>query len=110
SSDQGSIAKAIQYIEQNYDQDLSLQVLRQHVHLSKNYFSNLFKREMGEGVIDYITKVRLERAKALLRNTDLKSSEVGILIGISDSKYFSKLFKKMTGVTPSEYRDGVKSM
>ncbi|WHX48029.1 response regulator [Paenibacillus woosongensis] len=110
SSDQGSIAKAVQYIEQNYDQDLSLQVLSQHVHLSKNYFSNLFKREMGEGVIDYITKVRLERAKALLRNTDLKSSEVGMLVGISDSKYFSKLFKKMTGATPSEYRDGIKSI
>ncbi|GAA0138074.1 response regulator [Paenibacillus sp. YSY-4.3] len=110
SSDQGIVAKAIQYIEQNYDQDLSLQVLSQHVHLSKNYFSNLFKREMGEGVIDYITKVRLERAKALLRNTDLKSSEISMLIGISDSKYFSKLFKKMIGATPSEYRDGIKSM
>ncbi|MFD3260130.1 response regulator [Paenibacillus lentus] len=110
SSDQGSVAKAIQYIEQNYDQDLSLQVLSQYVHLSKNYFSNLFKREMGEGVIDYITKVRLDRAKALLRNTDLRSSEIGTLIGVSDSKYFSKLFKKMTGATPSEYRDGMKSM
>lgn len=110
SSDQGSVAKAIQYIDQNYDQDLSLQVLSQYVHLSKNYFSNLFKRETGEGVIDYITKVRLDHAKALLRNTDLKSSEISVLVGISDSKYFSKLFKKMTGVTPSEYREGIKSI
>jgi len=105
SSDQAAIPKVIAYIDQNYDRELSLQVLSRHVHLSKNYLANLFKKETGEGVIDYITKVRLERAKALLRGTDLKSGEICSKVGIPDSKYFSKLFKKMEGMTPSEYRE-----
>ncbi|RJE90335.1 response regulator [Paenibacillus sp. 1011MAR3C5] len=105
SSDQGSIPKIIAFIDQNYDKELSLQILSEHVHLSKNYLANLFKKETGEGVIDYITRVRMDRAKSLLRGTDLKSSEISLKVGIPDSKYFSKLFKKMTGVTPSEYRE-----
>lgn len=107
SSDQGTIPKVIAYIEQNYDQELSLQVLSEQVHLSKNYLANLFKKERGEGVIDYITRVRIDRAKSLLRGTDLKSADISLKVGIPDSKYFSKLFKKMTGVTPSEYREAV---
>ena len=104
SSDLGAIPKVIAYIDQNYAQELSLQILSQYVHLSKNYLANLFKKETGEGVIDYINKVRIERAKVLLRNTDLKSSEICSMVGVLDSKYFSKLFKKMEGLTPSEYR------
>ena len=73
--------------------------------MNASYFSRLFKKETGEGVIDYINKVRIERAKVLLRNTDLKSSEICSMVGVLDSKYFSKLFKKMEGLTPSEYRD-----
>ena len=99
----------IAYIDQNYAQELSLQILSQYVHLSKNYLANLFKKETGEGVIDYINKVRLERAKALLRSTDLKSSEICSMVGVLDSKYFSKLFKKLEGMTPSEYREAKKS-
>ncbi|MBU5443675.1 response regulator [Paenibacillus sp. MSJ-34] len=106
SSDKGAIPKVIAYIEQNYDQALSLQVLSQYVHLSKNYLAHLFKKETGEGIIDYITRIRLERAKVLLRGTDLKSGEISLMVGIPDSKYFSKLFKKMVGATPSEYREG----
>lgn len=109
SSDQGAIPKVMAYIEQNYDRELSLQVLSQHVHLSKNYLANLFKKETGQGVIDYITKVRLERAKALLRGTDLRSGEICSRVGIPDAKYFSKLFKKMEGMTPSEYRERIGS-
>jgi two-component system response regulator YesN len=109
SSNQGAIPKVIAYIEQNYEQELSLLVISQQVHLSKNYLANLFKKETGEGVIDYITRVRMDRAKALLRSTELKSGEIGPKVGIADAKYFSKLFKKMTGVTPGEYRDGVRA-
>lgn len=105
SSDQGVIPKVIAYIDQHYAQELSLQILSQHAHLSKNYLANLFKKETGEGVIDYINKVRLERAKALLRSTELKSGEICSMVGVSDSKYFSKLFKKLEGMTPSEYRE-----
>jgi two-component system response regulator YesN len=109
SSNQGAIPKVIAYIEQNYEQELSLLVISQQVHLSKNYLANLFKKETGEGLIDYITRVRIDRAKALLRSTELKSGEIGPKVGIADAKYFSKLFKKMTGVTPSEYRDAVRA-
>lgn len=104
-SDQGVIPKVIAYIDQHYAQELSLHILSQYVHLSKNYLANLFKKETGEGIIDYINKVRLERAKILLRSTDLKSGEICSMVGVLDSKYFSKLFKKMEGITPSEYRE-----
>jgi two-component system response regulator YesN len=107
SSDQGTISKVVTYIEQNYDKELSLQILSVHVHLSKNYLAHLFKKERGEGVIDFITRVRIDRAKSLLRGTDLRSADISQKVGIPDSKYFSKLFKKMTGVTPSEYREAV---
>jgi two-component system response regulator YesN len=65
----------------------------------------LFKKETGEGFVEYVTKFRVEKAKALLKNADLKAVEVGPMVGFSDPKYFSKVFKKTTGMTPSEFKD-----
>jgi len=103
NSDRNSIIKATQYIQQYYHQEISLQSISTLVHLSKNYFANLFKKEVGESFLEYLTRIRIDKAKTLLTG-DLKAGDVGSLVGIQDPKYFSKVFKKITGVSPSEYR------
>ena len=94
-----------QYIDQNYSSSLSLDSLAAQVHLSPSYFSKLFKREMGENLSTYIQNTRIERAKILLRTTDKKAYEIAEEVGIYDPVYFSKIFKKATGLKPREYRN-----
>lgn len=106
-SDRNSIIKATQYIQQFYHQEISLQSISSLVHLSKNYFASLFKKEVGESFLEYLTRIRIEKAKSLLTG-DLKAGDVGSLVGIQDPKYFSKVFKKITGVSPSEYRHWIR--
>ena len=103
NSDRNSIIKATQYIQQYYDQEITLQSISRLVHLSKNYFANLFRKEVGESFLEYLTRIRIEKAKILLTG-ELKAGDVGTWVGIQDPKYFSKVFKKITGVSPSEYR------
>ena len=93
-----------QYIDENYSMNLSLDLLAAQVHLSPSYFSKLFKREMGENFSTYILNTRIEQAKLLLRTTDKKAYEIAEAVGIYDPVYFSKIFKKVTGVKPKEYR------
>lgn len=107
NSDRNSIIKATQYIQQYYQQEISLQLISNLVHLSKNYFANLFKKEMGESFLEYLTRLRIEKAKSLLTG-ELKTADIGHLVGIADPKYFSKVFKKNVGVSPSEYRTRAK--
>ncbi len=99
------IYKVKQYIDQNYSTNLSLDALATMVHLSPSYFSKLFKREMGENLSTYILNTRVERAKFLLRTTDKKAYEIAEAVGIYDPVYFSKIFKKSTGLKPKEYRE-----
>ncbi|MDG0811647.1 response regulator [Cohnella rhizosphaerae] len=103
NSDRNSIVKATQYIRQYYDREISLQFISGLVHLSKNYFANLFKKEVGESFLEYLTRIRIDNAKELLRQ-EMRTGDVGSLVGIPDPKYFSKVFKKITGLSPSEYR------
>lgn len=99
------IYKVKRYIDQNYSSSLSLDALAAMVHLSPSYFSKLFKREMGENLSTYILNTRIERAKFLLRSTNKKAYEIAESVGIYDSVYFSKVFKKATGLKPKEYRE-----
>ena len=109
SRTQGNIDSIIyevkQYIDQNYSASLSLDALAAMVHLSPSYFSKLFKREMGENLSTYILNTRIERAKFLLRTTDKKAYEIAEAVGIYDPVYFSKIFKKATGLKHKEYRE-----
>lgn len=109
SRTQGNIDSIIyevkQYIDHNYSASLSLDALAARVHLSPSYFSKLFKREMGENLSTYILNTRIEHAKFLLRTTDKKAYEIAEAVGIYDPVYFSKIFKKVTGLKPKEYRD-----
>lgn len=91
-------------IDQNYSKDISLEMAAKHVHLSQAYLSELFKREAGIGFIDYKTSIRIENAKKLLTSTSMSINEICGKVGYTDPKYFSKLFKAVTGKTLSEYR------
>ncbi|MDY3619361.1 response regulator transcription factor [Agathobaculum sp.] len=92
------------YIAQHYAEDLSLENLAGQVYLSPSYLSKLFKREVGENLSTYVQGVRIEQAKTLLRTTGLKTYEVAERVGISDPVYFSRIFKKLTGVKPKDFR------
>ena len=101
------IEKAKDYIHQHYsDEDLNAEKLCDILHISTNYFSSLFKKETGLTFTTYLTQIRIDQAKKLLRNTDLKTFDIGNQVGYSQGHYFSYVFKKNTGVSPTEYRNG----
>ncbi|RED64005.1 response regulator [Cohnella lupini] len=100
------IHRAVEYIETNYSNDkMSLQDLCRHVLMSTSYFSLVFKQHTGETFIEYLTAVRITKAKELLHNTTLKFYEIAEQVGYKDPNYFSILFKKHTGTTPKDYRE-----
>ena len=99
------IDKAKKYIQENYqNEDMSLLSVASNVNVSSNHFSAVFRKETGETFIDYLTTVRMEKAKDLLACTSMKTSEVGFEVGYRDPHYFSYIFKKTQGMTPKDYR------
>ncbi|MDF2922319.1 MAG: response regulator [Paenibacillaceae bacterium] len=96
--------KAIRYIERNYKHDCSIHDVAQHVHLSVSYFSNLFKKETGDNYTNYLTRFRLDKAKVLLSNTNMKISEIAEAVGYDDPNYFTTVFRHWQQCSPSEYR------
>jgi len=100
------ILKAQEYIQRNYaNKDISLHSVAREVSISPNHFSTVFSQETGETFISYITRVRLEKAKILLRTTQKRTTDVGYEVGYNDTHYFSYVFKKHIGMTPKEYRN-----
>lgn len=99
-----SIRVAKIYIREHYMEPIKLSDVAKEVHLNPSYFSTLFKKEVGVNFNDFLIDCRLEAAKNLLRTTTLSISQITETIGYTDTKYFSKLFVKITGVKPSEYR------
>lgn len=99
------LRQAVSYIDTHFDQeDISLNRVAQTVGMSPNHFSSIFSQEMGTTFIEYLIGKRMERAKELLRTTQLRSSEVAYRVGYRDPHYFSSTFKKIQGMTPREYR------
>lgn len=99
------IQDILDYIDCNYMQDISLVTASEYVHMNHIYISRLIKKETGETFLDILTKTRMKKACELLTNTDLKTYEISYKVGINDCNYFSQVFKKNLGVTPSEYRE-----
>ncbi len=99
------VKESIKLIEKNYDRNLSLEEICREVAVSKNYFSYLFKRETGMNLWNYLTIIRLQHAKQLLEETDLKSYEIAFKVGYDNPSYFSKIFRKYENMTPNEYRE-----
>jgi two-component system response regulator YesN len=98
------IRLAQEYVARKYAEQITLQDVANSVFLSANYFSTLFKTQTGVTFLDYLTKVRMENAKTMLRTSLMNVSEIAYAVGYTDEKYFSKLFNKMIGVKPTEYR------
>lgn len=99
------VAKSIEYIKQHYmDPKLSLKSVCFHVSMSSSYFSSIFKQTSGKTFVEFVTHIRMEKAKELLNMSSLKSYEIAYAVGYSDPHYFSGAFKKHTGETPTDYR------
>lgn len=98
------IHKLNRYIVEHLDKDLSLAVLADAVYLNPSYLSNLYKTYTGRNISDYITELRVERAKALLAESQAKVQEVALAVGFDTAGYFTRFFKKHVGVTPQEFR------
>ena len=101
------LKQAICYIDEHYrSEDISLNRVAKEVDLSPNYLSAVFSQEMGTTFVEYLTAKRMEKARELLRASDLRSGEIAAAVGYKDSHYFSFLFKKTQGCTPRDYRSG----
>jgi len=99
------IARARAFIDRNFQRDLTLEEVSREVHVSPYYFSKLFKEQTGENFINYLTLRRIETAKQLLTDGSLNVKSICTEIGYHDPNYFSRLFKRFEGITPTEYRD-----
>ncbi|MCL1810433.1 MAG: AraC family transcriptional regulator [Clostridiales bacterium] len=98
------IAKAVSYILESYKDRISLKDIASTLHTSPSYLSMLFKQEMGFTITDYLNQVRIGRSRELLSEGNLSLLDIAVQSGFEDQSYFSKVFKKINGVTPKEYR------
>ena len=104
SNDKLPIAHTKRYIVQNYQKPLRLPDIAEYVGLNPQYLSVLFKRDVGISMSSYIAKIRIEKAKLLLQNTNLPITDIAENVGYEDSKYFSRVFKRHFGIRPTEFR------
>jgi len=103
-AEEGSIGRAIHFIENNFYRNISLEEVSQEVHMNTNYFSTPFKRQTGMKYIDYLTDLRMEKARNLILNTDLKITNIAQMVGYASTKHFARLYKKKYGETPNGRR------
>ena len=95
---------AKEYVQEHYYQNLMLADVAQKVGISAGYLSTLFQKELSKGFVDYLNEIRIEHACTYLQQNYLKTYEIAYKVGFRDEKYFSKVFKKIKGQSPSEYR------
>lgn len=93
-----------EYLDQNYKEKISLDKLAEHFFVNKYYMTRLFKEQYGVSINTYIQQIKITKAKQLLRFTDTTIENIGVECGIGEPHYFSRMFKQIEGVTPSEYR------
>ncbi|MEH7254014.1 response regulator [Neobacillus niacini] len=92
------------YLQANFDRDVKLQEISEQFYISREYISRKFKQEFQVNISDYLISIRMKKAKSLLKNSQLRIYEIATMIGYQDDKYFRKVFKKVEGITPNEYR------
>lgn len=100
----GVIEQVCDYVLENIDGEISLSTVADSLFVNKSYISSNFKQKTGVSFIEYLTSVKMERAKKLIRDGAIRIYEVGGLLGFKDIEYFSRVFKKHTGLSPMEYR------
>lgn len=96
---------AIQYVEENYQKEMSVKTIASEFYVTPNYFSQIFKAQMGMNFTEYLNELRIKKAKQLLQDAKWKVYEVAEQTGYQNYKYFNKVFKKYTGFSPKEYRN-----
>lgn len=102
--DEVYIEKALEYIDKNYNKDINMAVVSNYVSLNYSYFSTIFKKHIEMNFLDYLNKIRIEKAKEYLKRVDYKIYEIAEEVGYKNPKHFSKIFKKIEKITPIEYR------
>lgn len=103
------VQKAIEYIEEHFREDLSLDQICNHSAISKTYFCGFFKKEMNESIWDYLTKRRIKEAVVLLKDGKLLNYQIAYEIGYENPGYFSRMFRRIIGISPREYRRKIKN-
>ena len=98
------IGKAMEYIVNHYDQNISLNTVADHTNISTSYLSRMFKEEYNETFIDFIIKYRINKALIYFKEGSYTVNEVSKMVGFNDDKYFHRAFKKITGFTPGNYK------
>lgn len=98
------VYKVIEYIKENYHRHISLEEIAQITYMSKTYLSTLFKKETGYSISEYINGIRIERARSLLIDSNIAIVEIARMCGFEDQSYFTKVFRKTTGITPKKCR------
>ncbi|MDP4092885.1 MAG: response regulator [Bacillota bacterium] len=99
------ILKAKEYIDENFNKDITLEDVSREVCISPHYFSKLFKSETNQNFIDYLTSIRMGKAKKYLEDGEYSVKEICYQVGYCDPNYFSRIFKKIVGVTPTEFKE-----
>lgn len=98
------VMQACQYVIEHIDENISLTTISEKLAISKNYFCSLFKQETGENFLNFVTRMKMKRARFLLKHENLKVYEVCDRLGYTDTTYFTRLFKKYVHITPNEYK------
>lgn len=93
------------YLDENYAREISLNMFSQKYFFTKEYISKLFKKKFNCGIYEYLLSIRMQRAKELLRDDEIKIQDIAERLGYSNNNYFSKAFKNYYGISPSEYRE-----
>lgn len=101
---QNVVFKTTAYIKENLADKLTLDKAAEQVYLSKSYFCRILREELGCTFTEYVNRLRIEKSKSLLRGTELSISEIACAVGFGDQSYFTRIFKKQTGMAPGKYR------
>lgn len=99
------IQQAITYIEQHFSEKITLRAISDALYISPNYLCRLFKQQTGKSLMEYVNQYRMQMAKVYLKDIQYKVNQVAEMVGYNDTRYFSSNFKKITGMTPMEFRN-----
>ena len=99
-----AVMEIVIFLESNFRKPINRKMMSQYVHLSEGYLSRCFSQKTGIGIIEFVNRLRIEEACRLLRQTDLSMYEIAENVGYSDPAYFSRIFKKVLGLSPCKYR------
>ena len=98
---------AVSFIKENYDKSLTTKQLSRTVHLSEGYFCQIFKEVTGKTAMEYLNRIRIDKAEKLLKKTEMTVTEIAFCCGFNDANYFSRMYKKTKGESPQTVRRSI---